>query len=1205
MRHGLFGAGLVLGWLLIAAPASAQVFDWRAANRETAAMLRTNRWAEVGPAVERALASCPAAATPLDVGLCTAIMSENLGEVLSHQGDLAGAEAALRRCIEARAGVLPPNHPLMGEAYTFLAIFYAAHNRRADEAAAHAFTVAIARQGGPSQRQALASALSRQGVALTTIPDHAAAIPLFQEALTLFTEQQGVTSVSAQITLSNLALSQIAAGEPDLAFERVVRVIAGPDGPQFDATRRASLIVTAADASADKPALISLRPLLEVSAAQIEAGTLTDPFASFGVLRTLGNIAMAEKDGDGAVRIARQARTLAIAAWGEKSWRAVQAFRAEGAAEDSLQHYPTAVALYGEAIARADAPTLILERAGAQVDRSNVLTRVNGIEQARSELRSAVDGLAARTDVDPAYRVAALAAFGPGMAGVGDFDSAGRVCADAQARLDGGAKLSVSQTVAVALCTADFLLASSRFEEALTVGFRARAMLWAGLSPDRGRQPPLPTQRHVADVLSAGLRESGRLDEALVYAQAELALDQRLGVADGIAGSFARVASIQRRLGHLDAASASIAAGLDALAGTIPSRRAELISSQGLILLEQQRPSDAIAKFEEALSIRRAGPEGTAFVVAETESNLATALTATGRNGDAGEHLEVAVALYRELGPLRRPFLNNLLLRRASAAVASGDLVRAEAAFREAMTLEEGGASGRSEAAMSLSALLDRTDRSVEASGLRQSFIAGYGAKHDADAPTAQQLASPVARQPPAPTACDEANETLWGCLTIQARQQLASGQYAEAGRLAARATEVADRRWGADSAALIQPLLLQARVAAAATDPGAVARYLDGIEPKLAGDPATLAWLDLFRGQLLTQAGAPEPGEAALRAALSAGQSLNIPEVQIPAAERLAERLVDQGMGDAAIALWRDLQSTVDRSPTLQVAALESLADTSLALGNLDQVIRLCAAAESVSRTADGLNTARHRRLLVREALARAATGDAEGASRTLAPLAASADPEVIIARQSTLAGIAELSSDAATAVVHRQQVLRTAESAYGDQSVAAAIARLGLIEAQLRAGAQPDTAGLERIAAQLREAGLGWTIDHQIEITSGFMAAEAGNWVAAAAAFERAESLAIQREGRGSVSVAFDKANRGLALLQSGDDPGARALLADAMAISAPAGQKRNLAWARIAEASAMAAEATGDTVEAGRLHREAAPFLPRAALPRQRWL
>jgi hypothetical protein len=35
--------------------------------------------------------------TPVEVGLCTAIFSENLSNVLEHQGDRAGAEADLRK----------------------------------------------------------------------------------------------------------------------------------------------------------------------------------------------------------------------------------------------------------------------------------------------------------------------------------------------------------------------------------------------------------------------------------------------------------------------------------------------------------------------------------------------------------------------------------------------------------------------------------------------------------------------------------------------------------------------------------------------------------------------------------------------------------------------------------------------------------------------------------------------------------------------------------------------------------------------------------------------------------------------------------------------------------------------------------------------------------------------------------------------------
>jgi len=166
MRYliALFGLALAMPH-----PAAAQAYDWRPVNHDTATMLRAGQYDAALPIIEAALAECPHAATEVEAGLCTAIFSENLASVREHQGDLAGAEAALRKTLAVRVSVLPANDPLIGQAHYLLALFFERQGRRANEVVSLQAAEAVARTGGPSRQAELSALLSRHAMALAAL----------------------------------------------------------------------------------------------------------------------------------------------------------------------------------------------------------------------------------------------------------------------------------------------------------------------------------------------------------------------------------------------------------------------------------------------------------------------------------------------------------------------------------------------------------------------------------------------------------------------------------------------------------------------------------------------------------------------------------------------------------------------------------------------------------------------------------------------------------------------------------------------------------------------------------------------------------------------------------------------------------------------------------------------------------------------------
>jgi tetratricopeptide (TPR) repeat protein len=197
----------VIGLLLAVsgqAHAQAPPFDWRPPNREAAAMLRAGSDDKAATIIDDALTSCPRAANPQEVALCTAIFTENRAIVLEHRGDLAGAEAGFKTCLSVRQSVLPPSDPLVGQAQFWLALFYERHGRSAEEIEALLAAESIARARGPQHRPEVIGLTARRARALTGLGRNADALPLYQDTYPSSSDQFGPRSKEALTALNNL-----------------------------------------------------------------------------------------------------------------------------------------------------------------------------------------------------------------------------------------------------------------------------------------------------------------------------------------------------------------------------------------------------------------------------------------------------------------------------------------------------------------------------------------------------------------------------------------------------------------------------------------------------------------------------------------------------------------------------------------------------------------------------------------------------------------------------------------------------------------------------------------------------------------------------------------------------------------------------------------------------------------------------------------
>jgi tetratricopeptide (TPR) repeat protein len=1216
MRYliALFGLALALP-----RPAAAQAYDWRPVNRDTAIMLRAGQYDAARPIIEGALASCPNAATLFEAGLCTAIFSENLSSVREHQGDLAGAEAALRKMLEVRASVLPANDPLMGQAHLFLALFYERQGRRTDEIASLQQAEAITRAGGPNRRSELVVLISHHAMALAALGKPAEALPLYQEAYDITREVKGPASRDALATLSNLFNGQIGAGLPDAAISQVSDVLASPDVGTFDPTQRALLAGELALQTSTTPRSKAALAFAEAALPDLDNGLVDDPDASFTLLRGASRLNAGVGDAKRAVELARRARRVAAEKWGPESYPVTNALRSEAEADAALRDFPEAIARLNEAAAMLDSPQLGFARVQIELDLGKVLSRAGrGAEAVTDHL--AIIGSPAVADAIPMTKAAMLAQLGEDLVRLEAFEPGAKACGQATDLAAHEPLLSRDYAVKALLCSGNAALALGRADDALDAASRARTALWAGLAAPA--EPSWVSQIQVTDLRARAFRDSGRNREALPAYQEQQALAHKAGDSGSEGSAWAQVAYVQRLMGLYKDSEQSSVTGL-ALLGDDGARRprANLLYNRALLAVTLGRLADAVPFFEQALVLRRAEEVTEPLAIASGERDLASTLSTLGRNREAGRHMDVAIDGYSALGDKRISFLVVALNHRASIAVAAGDPKRAESALRELLPLQDPASDDANATRITLADLLDNQAHREEASGLRAEALASAIAKHGTDSAAsvhirlaqlaALRTAGRLAEAEVAAWQCvDRAkglHDVLLPCLMARAETALATGSDRLAAEVGAQAVVEAETHWTRDGGTVIQALGLQARAEAALGDTDAVIRLYDRIHGLTPEQGAARGWTDFSEGRLLTQAGEPGIGQAMLKLALEQAKAAHNVGLAVAATGALAEQLEKTGNGQAAVVLWQAVLPLLsDDAPVYRITVLEGLGTAAAGMARYQDATRFFGEAVSQGRSVAGVGSPAYGRMVLAWAEALMRSGEPDKAEDAIRLLDADTSPAAEQLRTIGMMHLALLAGDPVAATMLARSLVAQARTAFGPDSVGAAFACLGLVEESLAADRYVNSADLENALRTVQAQDSSWLVAYRAAGLRGGLANRMGRLDDAAAAFMRAELLATAHEGPGSLAAAMARSDRASVRLRAGKVHEADRLFRQALNMAAPEGRWRNTAWGQIAGDAAAAAERVGDIARAVRLHRDAdglEPLVrPRATV---RWL
>ena len=545
MRYSIALFGLALA---LPHAAAAQAYDWRPVNRETATMLRAGQYDAALPLIEAALAGCPNAATSLEAALCTAIFDENLSNVREHQGNLAEAEADLRKTLELRASVLPPDDPLIDQAHFFLAQFFQRQGRWADEVASLQAAETIARAGGTSHRSELAGLMSRHAMALAALGRPAEALPLYQEAYDISRAVGGPASRDALITLGNLFTGQIAAGFPDAAIDAVSAVLASPDVTSFDPTQRALLAGKLALETATAPRSKAALSFAEAALPDLDNGLVTDPDASFTLLRGAARLNAGVGDANRAVQLARRARAVAAGKWGPASYAVTSALRTEAEADEARHEFPEAIARLQDAAAMLDGPQSGFTRVQIEIELGKLQSRAGRDRDAIASHLAMLDS-PVLADAVPTIKAAMLALLGEDLVRLEAFEPGAKACGQAIELAAHQSGLAKDYTVRALLCSGNAALALGRSDQALDAANRAQATLWANVSPPA--EPNRISQILVADLRARAFRDSGRNSEALPAYRDELALAHKAGDVVSEGAVWAQIATVQRLMGQV------------------------------------------------------------------------------------------------------------------------------------------------------------------------------------------------------------------------------------------------------------------------------------------------------------------------------------------------------------------------------------------------------------------------------------------------------------------------------------------------------------------------------------------------------------------------------------------------------------------------------------------------------------------------------
>ena len=250
-------------------------------------------------------------------------------------------------------------------------------------------------------------------------------------------------------------------------------------------------------------------------------------------------------------------------------------------------------------------------------------------------------------------------------------------------------------------------------------------------------------------------------------------------------------------------------------------------------------PAEAVPFLEASLALRRTEEITEPLVIATSERDLASALSAIGRNADAGRHMDVAIDDFRALGEPRRPFLVVALNRRASIAAAAGDPRRAVSVLRELLPLQDPASDEANATRITLADLLDNQAHRQEAAQLRDQALAIAEARHGEDSAAVVRIHLAVLASLRASGRLAQAQLAAWQCvdrskadhdallvcLMAQAETELAAGSGRTAVAVSAKAVVEAETHWTRDGGTVLRALMLQARAEAAVGDVDSVLR--------------------------------------------------------------------------------------------------------------------------------------------------------------------------------------------------------------------------------------------------------------------------------------------------------------------------------------------------------------------------------------------
>ncbi len=1188
--------------------AGAAAFDWRPVQQQTTALSGESGFRTALPIVLKSLDRCPQAVTPVEAALCTAAFSDDLAAIRERENNLPASEAALRQALAACIGALQPNDKRIGEAHAHLALFFQRHGRPADEVASLLAAEAVAAANGPALEAELAALMTHHAGALEVLGKAAEAAELYHKSYKIVRAVDGPLSRDALITLGNWFSGQVNAGAPDAAIQEVMTLLGSPDVRAIDPDQRAllagKLALSVSGPARAKAALV----FAEAALPDIDNGLVTDADSTFALLDGAARLQAAVGDPNQAAALARRARDMAAAHWGPDSLPAATALRTEAAADAARHDSAAAAARLSEAAAMLRAPTMLMPRTQVEGELGQQLALTGQRDQAIAG-HIALAGSDAVTAAPASVRASVLTLIGQDLVRLGAPARGAAMCGRAAELAAGPGGLPAEYAVKAELCVGNAADSQGRFAEAGDAARHVRELLWqGGVAP---AEPAAAFQIQAADLLARSFQGLGLKAEALATYREEEAIAAKAGDTVARGAVLSRIALVQRQMGALDESDRTSSAALTLLGTDGPSGpRADLLNNRALVAAAQGRFADAVPLFQASLALRRQPRMTDALAVAAEERDLAAALESIGHNAEAGRHMDLAIEGFRALGPSRSAWLMVALDRRVAIATAAGEPARAESALRELISLRDPASDEAAAGQGALADLLDNQGRRTEAAALRAKARAIVVAKHGADSVEAlRQLLSELpslrsagrlAEADSVVGACDDRtsgpSDMVLACLTARTEADLDAGRVQDAVVSADKAVTEAEIAWTHDGDKLVQALMLRIRAAAAAGDSEAVLRLFDRVHGMTPDRGPKRVWTDIAEGRTLIRAGQPGLGVPILRFALRQSVALGDSRMAVSATSALAEHALSTGRGRDAIDLWRAVLPMVPPdAPADLLTVLDGLGKAADGLAEYADAARFFRQAADLSGTAIGRGAPQYRRMVA--ALAEALTESGEPARAEDALRLLNADPTPAALRQQTigLIHLAQASQDPFATRMLGHQLVTRARIAFGPDSVAAAFATLDRIEIMTGSGKRVDPAELADAMRVILAQDASWHVALRVARLEGLLAAQSGLFGQAAAAFKRAETIAIDYEGPHSLDAASEVSNQAGVKLKAGDVTQADALFQAALTMAAPDGAWQNPVWARIAGDAAVAADRNGDLERANKLRERAGRLAP----------